>query len=71
MDINGEPFENHLFLDPTFSLEDTEVKIFSARVLLNEKVISEGGKEWQPAKMQHAIWNEIDEQESITSVMID
>ena len=56
-DINGEPFENHLFLDSSFSLDDTKTKIINAKVSINEKVISEGGKEWQPSSMQHAIWS--------------
>ena len=70
-DINEEPFENFPFLDASFSLDDTEVKIVSATVLINDKLISEGGKEWQPASMQHAIWDQIHEEEKITSVKIE
>ena len=64
-DINGEPFENHPFLDSSFTLEDTETKIISAKISINEKIVSEGGKEWQPAYMQHSIWNEIQDKEPI------
>ena len=42
-DINGEPFENHPFLDSSFCLDDKETKIICAKVSINEKVISEGG----------------------------
>ena len=55
-DINGEPFENHLFLDSSFCLEDVETKAVCAKVSVNEKVVSEGGKEWHPVWMQQAIW---------------
>ena len=70
LDINDEPIENYLWLDPSFSLDDTEVKILDATVTINNKVISEGGKEWQPAAMQHAIWDQIHEEEKINSVKI-
>ena len=69
-DINGVPFENHPFLDSSFSLDDTMTKIISAMVSINEKIVSEGGKEWQPAWMQHAIWDMINEKEQITSVKV-
>ena len=45
-DINEEPFENHLFLDSSFSLDDTKTKVLCAKVSINEKVVSEHGKEW-------------------------
>ena len=51
LEINDEPFENLSFLDASFSLDDTQVKILNATVTINEKVISEGGQEWQPAAM--------------------
>ena len=70
-DINGEPFENLPFLDSSFSLDDTKTKTVNAKVSINEKVISEGGKEWLQASMQHAIWEKIDEKESITSIKIE
>ena len=46
-------------------------KIISAMVSINEKIVSEGGKEWQPAWMQHAIWDMINEKEQITSVKVE
>ena len=52
-DIDGEPWENYAFLDESFSLEDTETKVINAKITINEKVVSEGGQEWQPAGMQH------------------
>ena len=70
-DINGKPFENHPFLDSSFSLDDTKTKIINAKVSLNEKVVSEHGKEWHASFMQHAIWANIDENETITSVKIE
>ena len=69
-DINGEPFENHPFLDSSFSLDDTKTKTVSAKVSINEKVISEDGKEWLQASIQHAIWRNIAEKEQITSIKI-
>ena len=71
LEINDEPFENFPFLDASFSLDDTQVKIISATVTINEKVISEGGQEWQPGAMQHAIWDQIDEEEKIISLKIE
>lgn len=71
LDINGEPFENHPYLDPTFSLDDTQIKVLSAKILINKKLISEGSSEWQPAFLQHAIWHKIEENEPITSISIE
>ena len=50
-DINGEPFENYPFLDSSFCLYDTKTKIISAKVTINDKVVSEHGKEWQTSSM--------------------
>ena len=52
-------------------MDDTKTKIINAKITLNEKVISEGGKEWQPAFMEQAIWAKIGEKELITSVKIE
>ena len=70
-DINGEPFENLPFLDSSFSLDDKKTKVLCAKVSINEKVISEGGKEWLPTSMLHAIWEKIKETEPITSVKVE
>ena len=69
-DIDGEPFENLPFLDSSFCADDRKTKILNAMVFVNEKLISEGGKEWLPASMQHAIWDKIEESEPITSLKI-
>ena len=46
LDLNGEPFENLVFLDDSFSLEDTETKVLNATVTINDEIISEAGCEW-------------------------
>ena len=48
-DINGVPNENYPFLDSSFSLEDTKTQIISAKISMNDKVVSEHGKEWLQA----------------------
>lgn len=50
-DINSEPFENHLFLDPSFCKDDRKAKVINAKIYLNKKIISEHGKEWLPASL--------------------
>ena len=45
-DINGEPWENHVFLDSSFHLEDTMVQTVTADISLNDEAIQEGGHEW-------------------------
>ena len=48
LNVDGEEFEHLPFLDTTFALEDTRITSLNATVSLNQKVVSEGGKEWQP-----------------------
>lgn len=49
LDIDGEPFENFVYLDPSFSLEDTETKTIQAKISINDKIITDGsGIEWLP-----------------------
>lgn len=48
LDLNGEPFENYMYLDSSFSLDTSEAKIMSAEILINGKSVSKGGCEWQP-----------------------
>ena len=48
VDINGEPYECLPYLDPSFNLEDTEIKTISGWIKINEKIVLEGGAEWQP-----------------------
>ena len=52
-------------------MPDPKIRIINAMVILNEKTISEGGKEWQPIPTQVAIWKQIEEKEPITSVKIE
>ena len=70
LDLDGEPYENHVFLDQSFTLEDTEVKAYDACIMLNEKSLYTGGGEWLAHVLQHAIYAVIGEEESITKVEI-
>ena len=70
-DINGTPNENYPFLDSSFSLEDTEVKIIDAKISMNDTVVSEGGKEWLDASLQQAIYTKIEEEEPIKSFKVE
>lgn len=38
---------------------------------MNDKVISQGGKEWHHAAMQHAIFDKIEEEDKILSLKIE
>lgn len=70
-DIDGEPFENLVYLDPSFSLEDTEVKLFFAQIEINNKIITDGGgQEWAPHILQFAIYAQIGDDEAITSIKV-
>ena len=70
-DINGQPSENYPFLDSSFSLEDTETKIINCKISMNDKVVSEGGKEWLDASLQQAIYTKIEEEEPIKSFKVE
>ena len=70
LDLDGEHFENFMFLDPTFNLEDQVQMICDAEIKVNKKIVTTGGNEWQPYVLQHAIWDVIDEKEPLTSVSI-
>ena len=49
LDLNGEPFENLVYLDPSHNPDDLETKTISAKITINEKLITDGGGiEWQP-----------------------
>ena len=68
--MNDEPFENYCFLDPSFCSESAKAKILSASIRLNNKVIFKGAKDWQPASVQQAIWNQIGEKEPLISLKV-
>ena len=70
LDLNGEPFENYMYLDSAFSLEASETKIMSAEIVINGKTVSKGGCEWQPVLLQHKIWAVIEDHEPITSIKV-
>ena len=47
--LNGEAYENLLYLSPTFNPFDKEVKTICATVTINDKVILDGTtQEWNP-----------------------
>lgn len=71
--INNEPFESLLCLDPSFKVDDadTERLMFSMDLSINGKVIHQGRKEWKRVTLQHAIWEKIDINETITSIKLE
>lgn len=68
-DIDGEPFENLLFLDSSFCLEDSDAKTWSAKITMNEDVIHDGAAEWNPYSLQHAIFDYLDENNVLIRAM--
>ena len=70
-DINGEPWETHLFIDSSFDMDDMITKIINAQISINQKVVSEHGKEWQLVYHQNEIWAKIGEREPITSIKVE
>lgn len=70
VDINGEPYECLPYLDPSFSLEDTEIKTISGWIMVNDKIVHEGGAEWQPYVLQHSIFAKIHDEEPINKIEI-
>jgi len=70
-DMNGEPWENHVFLDESFALDDTQVKLFHSKITLNGKVVVEGYNEWDRYSLQHKIWKKIDDKEPLTDIRVE
>lgn len=48
LDINGEPLENHMYLDPNFDPDDLQIKYITADVRINDLMIinHEMTQEW-------------------------
>lgn len=58
-------------MDQNFNPDDKTVKIINAKVTINEKVVQHGMSEWLPSDLTFEVYNQIDEQEAITSVKIE
>ena len=71
LDLNGECYEDLVYLDPSFTPEDKEVKLIKAEVRINGKQVLDGSAiEWLPHTMQFAIYSQIGEDEPIKSIEI-
>ena len=71
IDLNGEPYEGLVYLDPEFNPDGKELKLICAKVLINDKeILSNTTQEWQPSALQHAIYSQIGDEESIFSIEV-
>ena len=50
-DLDGKPYEGYLYLESDFNPYNKQVKVLTADVMINGKVISEGTMEWQPSAL--------------------
>lgn len=72
LDLNEEPFENLVYLEPSHNPDNNETMTISAKITINGKLITDGGGiEWQPYVLQHAIYSQVDDSEPITSIKIE
>ena len=83
LDLNGEPFEGLIYLNPNFDPENKEVRTIQANLYINDKKIfgidkdedagtqDAGTQEWQVSAVQGAIYEQIAENERITSIRVE
>ena len=61
LDINGQPFESHVYIEPNYNPDDLKLKFITATVAVNQKKIidDEMTQEWSANSMQNAFYDTI------------